>query len=652
MTSRWSLPAYAALVFLLNVYICNSLFGAEFIHQMGSVEGSHITLSRWILENWGDLAWFPLWFNGMPLHTAYQPGLPFTVAGVAAAFGWTPQHAYHFTVASAYTAGALTLFWLCYSATKDRTWALLTSLLFSLLSPACLLAPNVRADGGGWFSPRRFQVLTQYGEGPHIAALALIPVAILLLHGRFQGRRVCAALAPFALAAVALTNWPAAMGLAMAVTAYCLAWAGTGSGRAWRSLLWTAVAAYFLASPWIPPSVVAAVFSNAPLSDGAPSQLWLPAVVLVALSVALFLWFRRSSVDRWVRFFALFTLFTAAVSMGGEWFGWHLTPQPSRFQTEFEMALAGLVGYALARVFRAIPPRLRPMVAVAAAAAALLQTNHYADRARSHTQPIDITETIEYRMAKWFEANLADQRVFAPGSVSLWMNLFTDTPQMVGCCDQGIPHIADRIAFYTIYTGQNAGARDAQVSLLWLRAFGVGAIGVTGPGSTEITHAFANWEKFDGVLPELWRDGDDAIFRVPRKSPWPVRVIPKRAIVPRTPDHGLATEALEPFVAALEDPTLPEASWKWINRHQVRIDAATQPGQVVYIQASYDPGWTATQNGEPLPAHSDPLGLMYVEPTGSGPVHLELTYTAPHWTRMLVAFGLAMVAWLTRRKET
>ena len=182
---------------------------------------------------------------------------------------------------------------------------------------------------------------------------------------------------------------------------------------------------------------------------------------------------------------------------------------------------------------------------------------HYARYAQRLTQPIDITSTIEYQMAKAFEANLRDERVFAPGNVSLWMNMFTDVPQVAGCCDQGIPNQEYRIAVYTIYTGQNAGARDAEISLLWLRAYGANAIGTTGPNSTEFFKPYWNWKKFDGVLPELWRQGENVIYRVPRKSTDPVRVIPKSAVTPRAPENGLVIEHLQPFVTALEDPAMP-----------------------------------------------------------------------------------------------
>src|SRR5205085_9703596 len=113
------------------------------------------------------------------------------------------------------------------------------------------------------------------------------------------------------------------------------------------------------------------------------------------------------------------------------------------------------------------------------------QVRGYDGYASGMTHPIDITSTIEYKMAKWFDANMQGHRVFAPGNVSLWMNMFTDVPQVAGCCDQGIPSQAYRHAVYVIYTGENAGSRDAEISLTWLKVYGAAAVGVSGPNSTE-----------------------------------------------------------------------------------------------------------------------------------------------------------------------
>jgi len=72
-------------------------------------------------------------------------------------------------------------------------------------------------------------------------------------------------------------------------------------------------------------------------------------------------------------------------------------------------------------------------------------------------RPIDIRQTIEYRVADWLNRNGPYTRVFAPGSMSVWLNAFTDTPQLAGCCDQSSPNFESLVAGYTVYTDQNAG---------------------------------------------------------------------------------------------------------------------------------------------------------------------------------------------------
>lgn len=644
------LSAYVAVIFAVNAYICKPLFDLEFSQRMESIEGAYMSIARWAAANWSDLTWFPLWFNGMPFHKVYQPGFHYTVAGLSTLLGWTPQHAYHFLTAITYSAGALTLFWLCYAANRDRVQAFTAALLYSLISPICFLVPLIRADAGGWLSPRRYQILVHYGEGPHISAVALVPAVILLLHGAVSLRsRLCIALAPFALAAVALTNWPGSMGLTMAVLAYCLSQIGSLRALQWVAVIAFGFAAYLIASPWIPPSVLTAVVRNAQQSDGTSlgaAQLW-PGLILAATCGVLLFVLKRTRTNRWLQFFAFFTLLTGGISIGHEWFGWRLLPQPDRFQVEFEMAFAATLAYLLIWSIRKLPPRIQFIAGALLVAFGARQLLHYARYAQRLTPPIEITSTIEYQMAKAFETNFQDQRVFAPGNVSLWMNMFTDVPQMNGCCDQGIPNQEYRIAVYTIYTGQNAGARDAEISRLWLRAYGANAIGMTGPNSTEFFKPYWNWKKFDGVLPELWRRGENVIYRVPRKSTDPVRVIPKSAITSRAPENGLIVEPIQPFVAALEDPAMPAATFRWVNRHEAVIDAETSAGQVIFLQISHDAGWKAMEDGIVLPVNADLLGMSYVEPIKRGPVEIRLVYdggSEVQLTRVFLGLGLLLIA--------
>jgi hypothetical protein len=641
----------AVSLFLLNAYICRGLFGLEFSSRMESIESSYISISRWAMDNWRDLTWFPLWYGGMPFHRVYQPGLHLSVAGFAQLMDWTAPHAFHFLTAMAYCAAPVTLFWLAYSTTGNRAFGFVAGVLYSLISPACFLEPLVRQDVGGLLLPRRYQILVHYGEGPHFAAVALIPLVILAIHGAVTSRRrIFVFLAPAAVAAVLLTNWPGSVGLTMAIAAYLLSRLFAKPAIRLRALLGIAAVAYLLAIVWIPPSILRAVFDNAQQSDASyfgTAQL-LPALLLL-VAVATLLWlFQRLRIEPWARFFVFFTLITGAVAMGRWWFGWRLVPQPNRFEVEFDMALTGALAYFLVAGFRKLPRRAQIVVVGAGLLCAVVQTRHYRRYAKEVTRPIDITQTIEYRMAKWFDGHMNGARVFAPGSVSLWMNLFTDSPQLAGCCDQGVPHTGYRIANYTVYIGQGMGAQEAPGSLLWLRAYGVRAIGVSGPESTEAYRPFRNPKKFEGLLPVLWRDGDNVVYRIPAKAADPVRVIPRSAVATRTPVTGMDVQPLEPLVQALEDESLPSANFRWLNRHEALVDAQTAPGQVIFLQISHDSGWRAEQDGAPRPIFRDALGMMYIEPARAGRTQLHLIYDGgPEAKIAWLLFAAGLLLWAT-----
>ena len=81
-------------------------------------------------------------------------------------------------------------------------------------------------------------------------------------------------------------------------------------------------------------------------------------------------------------------------------------------------------------------------------------------------------------------------------------------------------------------------------------------------------------------------------------------------LVCRAPVDGLDAEPLRPYIAALEDPSLPRARFQWRNPHEAAIAA----DQVLSVHARYAPGWHATANGRPARLGSGRLGLLLVEP--------------------------------------
>ena len=54
-----------------------------------------------------------------------------------------------------------------------------------------------------------------------------------------------------------------------------------------------------------------------------------------------------------------------------------------------------------------------------------------------------------------------------------------------------------------IYNGGDTPEQDARVAIAWLKAYGAGAIAVSGPHSQEIWKGFGHPKKFDGRLGSL-----------------------------------------------------------------------------------------------------------------------------------------------------
>jgi hypothetical protein len=241
-------------------------------------------------------------------------------------------------------------------------------------------------------------------------------------------------------------------------------------------------------------------------------------------------------------------------------------------------------------------------------------------------RPIDIENTIEYREAKWFERNLTGRRVCAPGSIAFFLNVFTDTPQFAGGADQAVINPLWTHAQYQILTGENAGDKEGAVAVLWLKAFGVDAVAVSGPRSSEFYKPFRNPRKFEGILPELWREGDDVIYRIPRRSPTLAHVMRPADLAPRRLAGGLDIDPLRPYVAAMDNPAYPLAQMRWRDRHSAVISGMLERDQILSVQLSYHPGWKASVGGQPRKVYGDNLGQIVILPDCRGPCTVELSY--------------------------
>ena len=619
-----------ALVLLgLNAYISLKLFGCEYTRSSHSIEGNFIAQSRLRAEYPGQRGWWPFWNAGMPFQNSYYPLLPATVATEAKLTGWSAARSYHMVTALLYCLGPVTMFLMAWGISRKPGYSFWAALAYSLVSPAALLSSPVRQDLGSAWNAGRLHALVYWGESPHIAALTLVPLALLCVHLALRGRRpIWCLAAALSMAAVALTNSFGTVTLAIGVLSLVYTQNRESFLKDLGMVAAIGLLGYVWISPSLPPSVLHTLWVNSPTAGG-DYRFTLRSLAALSVEAALFallwLWARRSKQPAHLRFFVFFAVLASAIPILGAFANWNVVPQPHRYQLDMEMAICWAAVFAFQPLADRWPRPARVLAALLLVCLAARQTILYRRFARTLIQPADVAQLFEYQTAVWLDQHLHGRRVMATGSCSLWLNAFVDSPQLSGGHDPFALNRMQLIAVYITYSA-DAGNRGGEFATLWLQAFGVHAINVSGPHGREFYKAVANPRMFEGLLPVLWREGDDTIYQVPQRTDSLAHVIPASAVVQRAPLHGLDVEPIRPFVAALEDASLPPAEIRWDSLSSGRIHTMLRPGQVVSVQINYHPGWHAQANGAPQPLVRDGLGLMIVKPDCSGPCTIDLTF--------------------------
>lgn len=639
---------HSLALFLLNLALVWRLYKTEYLDETRSLEGIFMALARYMRDHFSDTAWWPYWFCGMPFRSTYQPGLPSTTAAVSALTGLSPARSFHIIEAILYALGPVTLYWLARRFTRSTATALFASLLYSLCSPSAWIIGEIRSDLGSAFFMQRLHTMVVYGDGPHVTSLTFLPLSLLALHNAMDRRAPRRfVLAAGALALVPLFNWPGSIELAFAVVAYLIAYCTTRPRISMLRVIAVSAFAYGLACRFMPPSMIARFVGNIqnlePRYHFSAVHLAYLLGLFILLAAAHFT-LKRLRTPRHIQFAALFLIPPAAIVLAHYHFKIALLAQPNRFHLSMDMAIVLLLAFTAGRAL-ARWPRLRvPAIAALALFTAIQSINlfHYQKRL---IHPIDMQQTSEYAVAQWFTAHANGGRVMVPGGMSLWLNAWSDTPELAGCCDQSVAVHQARIAQYIFHTDDHAGSRAAEISMAWLQALGVQQVAVAGPHSTEPYHAMAHPWKFEGHLEELWRDSrDDIIYRIPQRSRSLAHIVQPGEVLARAPVNGIDIDPLGPYIRAIEDPSRPEAVARWPSNHELHITAPLKPDDLISVQIAFDSGWEARIAGRPVPTRPDALGLLVIDPHCAGPCEIRLAYTGG--TEMQIIRLLSLVCWL------
>jgi hypothetical protein len=636
---KLKLTVYAAAIFALNFFVCHELFFTEYTDRVTSGDSNFISISRYMLDHWRDASWWPVWYNGIPGHDSYPPLLHALVALLAAIERISPALAHHQFACIVYALAPIGMFFLVERVSRSAATAFAAAAIFSLLSPSTLLLSSARIGSGGWLGPWRLCVLTVYGDAPHMFGFALIPFAILALDTALKRRRpVNYLITALIMAAILLTNWLGSMALACSVIAWLIATTET-SGVITTALI--ALSAYLLASPWIPPSTLRIIASGGQVDEGDfhadmsrfPLRAFLLAIILALVKYALQK--RKAPAAIQLPIFLLFL--PGCVPIIFDWTRIALLPTPHRYVWETDFALCMLIAAISAAVLQKAPRQITWAVIAAALVLGGRNLYEYRKYAIAVIHPIDMKTTVEYKTTDWLKRNHPDARIFAIGTVAYWMNTFSDIQQVSGGFDPGTPNPIDRTALKTI-----SETTSPETTLLWLRAFGADFAAVGGPHTSAPFRIFTAPARFDKIAQKVWSDGDDFIYQIPRRSRSLAQIV-------RRGD----TANIERYVAALEDPSLPTASFQWQTAHTAVITAQIPSEDILSVQITYSPGWHVKVNGARRRIQKDALGLMTIVPDCTGPCTILLNYDGGLEDRvtqiaaiatLLTLLGLCLVA--------
>jgi hypothetical protein len=616
---------YAAVLFWINLYIARDFFSAHTAF-MNSMQGFWIAMAKRGGSGWFWPAWWPYWDCGIPFEAAYPPLVPALTAAWAALASIPHDQAYGCISGFFYCLGPLALFLMAWGVTRAPGASFFAALFYSLTSATQLIIPEAGFHRDEFWEARRLFLAAVWDETPHLAAVSLLPLAVLFLVLSIERRRKIWYAA--ASITIALMTMASAFGpIIAAMSAACLL--SVLRRKDWmRNLVLVAgigVYAYLMAMAFVPPSVLWAIHQSTAASD---AERWTMGSV-TALAVVILGWtvlwhlLRRWTGDWRIQFFALLAWLTFSVVFTGETLHRRLMPQPDRYRIELELALALLVVFGARPLFEKLPAAVRRAAILLLLAVAAEQVAHYRKLEKQYLFPVDVAQTVEYRAATWAGRNLAGTRVFFPGSLAQWANDFADVLQFSGGSWSMATNRSQQKAYADIVFGGGPAIRE--ISLTWLKAFGVGAVGMSAPGSEEYWKPYADPAKFNG-LPVLWSEGGITIYRVPLRSTSLAHVVPPGAIVRRPPRNPEDDGEAARYAAALDDASLPLADLEWRGRNHIRIRTTASPGQTLSVQVGYHPGWRATMNGQRRAIYKDGLGLMWLRPECNGACAVELDY--------------------------
>jgi len=628
----------------LNIYLVRDLFHLEYTNQMGSIESVFIADARYINEHGPFSTWNNEWYMGFPFRFFYPPLFHYLNALIKTIFSsLSVSLIYHFVCASFYSVGAVGLYFFIRYLTR-KTWpAFVAGFMFTLLPSASYLIEIVKNYGSKFYlAPWRLVVLLEFGEGPHISALSLLPLVLLVFLWALRKPSFKSyVIASLSLAIIPLINWPTAIALTFALLSLIFAsmMAGQAKFKLKRSLL-IILTAYLFSAFWLSFSYVYTTFTIAgPRAGGGFMKgflSYLPWLIIISpfiIGIMVAIFNKKKKLMPW-SFILFYLLFFSTIVYSAYFSDIKIIPESNRFTPEWNLGIIILLSFIFGMIYHKIKTKKRVLTLSLRSFFVLLVLSsvlYLGWPFLSHSGKIikenkDITQTGEHEIASWLKNNTDGERVYITGSYAFWLNAWTDVPQVRGGSDQGATNPWFSHALYQINTSANMPyGQDTQLALDWLKAFNVDYLVFNTSKSREVFHDFKNQEKFEGVLKEVYNKKGDIIYQVPLETSSLAQAVPAdRYKSLSEPKNAIDVQAVASY-AKVVDEQARNLSFKRLENEKAQINGQLKEGEVINLQITHHAGWQAEENGRNIPIKKDSLGFMYLE-TGPGQKDIIITH--------------------------
>ena len=350
-------------------------------------------------------------------------------------------------------------------------------------------------------------------------------------------------------------------------------------------------------------------------------------IVAAALSV-LYFYFRRRPESQHLFLASAWTAVFLAIAAIWYFFNIPLAPQPGRYIPELNIGVSILLGMAITHIFeklaKAVPTRVKHMwkpltfIMISVIILAL----PFAKSTWEVTYPNqDIENTPEYNVAKWLEDHTGEQRVYATGTVSFWLNVFTSVPQLRGGSDQGSTN-----PWWNDVTVELNIGNDGKLGVLWCKALGIRYLVVVYPNADTPYHDYIFPNKFEGILPLRHAYMGFGVFEVPLSHPKLVQPVDVAGLQDFRTIRGIRdVEGLSSYVDIVE--TMPAAVCRYrfdeVDRFTVTVVNATESTSIL-VKMTFDERWKAYADGREVAITEVGPGFMLINPNKKGSYELEL----------------------------